>query len=344
MFSNKKESYHIAEIGVNHGGDIKLAKSMIDQVARAGGDAVKFQTYKADKIAVKDSPAYWDLSAEPTTTQHELFKKYDQFDQSEYIELAKYANSKNIQFCSTPFDLDCVDWLMELQPFCKIASADLTNQPLLNRIAEHGRPMILSVGAATDFEIERSLNYLINKGVPSIVLMHCMLLYPTPLEYAYLSEIDRLMDMFSSSNVTIGYSDHVSPNEANNDQIICAASKGVRIFEKHFTYDRTLSGNDHYHADDEETLTSTIKRVNSIIKMTDNDSKKLERQASAIKNARRGVYFSHDISSGKTLEEVDFICKRPANGIDPFEITNYIGKTLNSNVNCDQPFTKNLIS
>ena len=237
--------YFIAEIGVNHEGSMDAAKEMISQISAAGAHAAKFQTYKASSLAAKNSPAYWDLNKEKTKTQYELFKKYDAFEKDQYIELSEYCAEKKVDFISTPFDLDCLDWLIPIMPVIKIASADLTNYLLLEKVADSGKDLIISVGASTDNEIEQMLNFVSKFNTPKICLLHCMLLYPTPAQNAHLGRISDLKAKFEDSKIKIGYSDHVAPTEANNDQIIAAFSLGASTIEKHFTNDKSKIGNDH---------------------------------------------------------------------------------------------------
>jgi len=331
--------YLIAEIGVNHGGDFDLAVQMIESVAKAGGQAAKFQTYKADKIAAVDSPSYWDRNEEPTETQHKLFQKYDSFDKDHYEELAKACTRNNIDFLSTPFDTDCIDWLMPLMPYAKIASADITNHLLLEEVAKHKKITFMSVGAANDEEIAESTELLLKSGVPQVVLLHCMLLYPTPIQNAFLSNIQTLQNKFGNKKVQIGYSDHVKSDASYNDQIIAAYAMGARVIEKHFTYDKTLPGNDHYHALDEAdmlNLTERLSNLNQLLGSKDSfDTDALDLQALAIKNARRSLYFTKDLPAGHVLSKEDLIAKRPGFGISPSKISLVLGKKLVHQVNID---------
>lgn len=335
--------YFIAEIGVNHEGNLELAKQMIRQVARAGGHAAKFQTYKADLIAAEDSPAYWDRSKEPTATQHKLFQKYDSFGQNEYEELYEECKRNNIDFMSTPFDVECLPWLIPLMDVVKIASADITNDILIEAVAEYQKPMIVSTGAASDEEISYVVKLLKEKKVPSITLLHCILLYPTPYSSGYLARIRYLEEKFASSNVHIGYSDHIPPDEADNDQVVIAASMGCKVIEKHFTHDRTLPGNDHYHALDENDLSILMDRlmktgemISSVEKFT---SEGLSSQQKAIEHARRGLYFKRSLEEGSTIHLDDLIAKRPATGISPKEYRQIIGSYLTCNVSKGSPVT-----
>ncbi|MFM8452189.1 MAG: N-acetylneuraminate synthase family protein, partial [Acidimicrobiaceae bacterium] len=163
--------YVIAEIGVNHEGSLETAKQLIESAKRGGADAAKFQTYKAGLIASKFSPSYWDTSKEPTTSQYELFTKYDVFGEAEYKELAAHCNKHEIEFISTPFDLGAVDMLDPLVRYFKIASADITNPPLLKKVAATGKPVILSSGASNIDEIDAALTILRSAGAKEICLM-----------------------------------------------------------------------------------------------------------------------------------------------------------------------------
>ncbi|MFM8778046.1 MAG: N-acetylneuraminate synthase family protein, partial [Acidimicrobiaceae bacterium] len=176
--------YVIAEIGVNHEGSLETAKLLIESAKRGGADAAKFQTYKAGLIASKFSPSYWDTSQEPTTSQYELFTKYDAFGEAEYKELAAHCKKHEIEFVSTPFDLGAVDMLNPLVRYFKVASADITNPPLLKKVAVTGKPVILSSGASNIDEIDAALTILRSAGAKEICLMHCILNYPTRNENA----------------------------------------------------------------------------------------------------------------------------------------------------------------
>lgn len=329
--------YVIAEIGVNHEGRIDLAKSMIAEIAQAGGHAAKFQTYKADLIAAKDSPAYWDQTKESTNSQHELFQKYDSFTKNDYIILSDECKKHNIDFMSTPFDVDCLEWLIPLMKVVKIASADLTNDILIEAVAQYKKPMILSVGASSDEEIAHAINLIQKKGVKDITILHCMLLYPTPLENGFLYRIQTLKNKFCQNNIKLGYSDHIPPSSAQNDQIIIARSMGCCVIEKHFTYDKSLPGNDHYHAIDKVDLEDMMMRLNRCDLMISSEKEfnevGLELQESAIVNARRSIYFKQSLKKGAVLGRSDIVAKRPGRGISPKRYREFIGRTLTQDVN-----------
>jgi N-acetylneuraminate synthase len=327
---DKNSLYVIAEIGVNHEGDLTLAKKLIKQATDGGAHAVKFQTYKAERLAAKESPSYWDTSKEATLSQFELFKKFDGFNESDYIELKNYCTELGIDFSSTPFDLESVDWLSKIVPFFKIASADITNFPLIRKVASKNLPVLLSTGASTIEEIKSAVNQLIKYGAKEICIMHCILNYPTSLSDANLNMIRDLIVNFP--DCTIGYSDHTEPTE---DFLVLttAISLGAKVIEKHFTYNKNLPGNDHYHSMDMKDMKNFIQRANKLFEVLGNESKNyLQSEEISRSNARRSLHYRIDLNAGHCLQDLDFIALRPAHGISPSEIDNFIGKKLKTNV------------
>jgi len=329
-FNKEIDSYVIAEIGVNHGGSFDLAKRIIDEAVFGGADAVKFQSYKADKIASKDSPPYWDTSKERTKSQHELFKKFDAFDRSDYEKLKDYCDKVEVDFLSTPFDNDAADYLNPLMPFFKIASADLTNIPLLRKVGSFNKPILLSTGAASFWEIDMAIFELLNAGASDISLMHCILNYPTSYKDAELGSIDVLKKMYP--DLIIGYSDHTFP-EKDMLTVTTAFIKGAKIIEKHFTHDKAIIGNDHFHSMDKSdliVLKENLKRVIEINKKTDFNNRPNERLA--ITHARRSIVMSCDMKKGERIEANCLTYKRPASGISTLHWDMVIGKILTKDV------------
>lgn len=325
-----KKVYIIAEIGVNHEGNLSLAKSLIDLAKKGGADAAKFQSYKAHKIAAKDSPAYWDTDKEPTKSQFELFRKFDGFGESEYIELAKYCEYVGIDFMSTPFDLEAVDFLNPLQKSFKIASADITNYPLLRRVAKCNKPVILSTGCSEIQEIREAVQELKKNGAKEIVLLHCILNYPTANSNANLNMISSLQREFPE--IHIGYSDHTVPSAAM-EVLSTAYILGARVIEKHFTHDKTLKGNDHYHSMDYQDLRSFVSRVSEIDEIVGVQEKRpLDSELQSIKYARRSLHYRIALEKGHVLTENDLICLRPGTGVSPSFIDSILGKRLNCQV------------
>lgn len=317
--------YIIAEIGVNHEGDLELAKRLINEAAEGGAHAAKFQSYKAELIASKDSPAYWDQTKEPTDSQYKLFKKYDAFGQQEYIKLAKHCKAVGIDFMSTPFDLEAVDFLAPLMPAFKIASADITNVPLIRKCAAQNKPLIISTGAATLPEIEFALQTAKEAGARDISLLHCVLNYPTPEENAQLGMITTLKRAFPE--LVIGYSDHVAP-----DKTISALEAGMllgaTILEKHFTHDKSLPGNDHYHAMNGNDLKAFCFKADKYRCLISDGKKTLQNEQSSIKHARRSIVAARSLSVGEVIKDDDIIAKRPGNGISPILWDKIVGRKV----------------
>lgn len=316
--------YVIAEIGVNHEGSMDTALRLIELAKEGGADAAKFQTYKAEKLAAKTSPSYWDLKSEPTTSQRELFKKYDGFGAEEYRRLAAHCLKVGIDFVSTPFDLDAVDLLDPLMSFYKVASADLTNIPLLRKVASREKPVVLSTGAATLEEIRNAVRELEKYGAPSVVLLHCVLNYPTPIDRANINMITGLQREFPG--YMIGYSDHTVPDQRM--QVLTAAwLMGALVLEKHFTHDKTLPGNDHYHAMDVTDLKSFKANVDLITSAGGRMEKApLDSEAPAREHARRSIVTSGEVGAGAILDDRNLTTKRPAHGISPLFWDQIVGR------------------
>jgi len=325
------DPYIIAEAGVNHEGNMDLAKRLIDEACEGGADAIKFQTYKADSIASKNSPAYWDLTKEPTKSQFDLFQKYDKFRKSDYEELKKHCDKVRIEFLSTPFDVESAKFLNDLVDVFKISSSDITNKPFIEYICQFGKPIILSTGASYLHEIQEAVEWIDNYDIP-LALLHCVLNYPTPDENANLGMITGLQQKFPDK--LIGYSDHTLPKDMKT--LETAFLFGSVILEKHFTHDKTLPGNDHYHAMDKNDLKrfrQNIKRSLNLLGNFKVTALPVEEQAR--KNARRSLVTKRNIPKGKIVEYNDLTWKRPGHGISPRFIDEVIGKRTIMNIDED---------
>ncbi len=317
-----KMPYIIAEAGVNHEGSMNLAKRLINEAKEGGANAIKFQTYKAETLASKNSPAYWDMTKEPTESQYKLFKKHDKFWKKEFEELKKCCDKIDIEFISTPFDIESAKFLNDLMGVFKISSSDITNKPFIEYICKFNKPIILSTGASYLYEIQEAVEWIENYGNP-LALLHCILNYPTKYENANLGMILDLKRKFPDK--IIGYSDHTLPNDMKVCEI--ATLLGAQIIEKHFTFDKTLSGNDHYHSMDKEDLKKFISILSSDYKiMGDFNKHSLLSEQRSRESARRSLVAKREIPKGKKIEEDDLTWKRPANGISP----KYIYKVINS--------------
>lgn len=334
------QPYIIAEAGVNHEGSMDLAKRLINEAKEGGADAIKFQTYKASTIASKDSPSYWDLSKEPTTSQFELFKKYDKFWKKEFEELKKECDKVGIDFISTPFDVESATFLNDLMDAFKISSSDITNKPFIKYMASFGKPVLLSTGASELHEVQEAVHWINEYNVP-LVLLHCVLNYPTEDQNANLGMIQGLAHHFPDN--IIGYSDHTLPKDMKS--LETATLLGARLLEKHFTHDKTLPGNDHYHAMDKEDLKVFRKNMDRIVSLLGEfDIRSLPSELPAIKNARRSLVAKKDIAKGETITFDHLTWKRPAHGISPKFIDDVIGKKALVDIKEDEIMQWNKLS
>lgn len=334
FFRKKKtKPFIIAEAGVNHECSLKTAKRMIKLAKKGGADAIKFQYYKAHLLASKKSPAYWDTKKEKSKNQYELFKKYDAFDFKDYKILKSECNKNKIEFMCTAFDLEGAKEINSLVNVFKISSSDLTNIPLIKQIAKFNKTIILSTGASKIDEIKDAIK-IIKRYHSKIILLHCVLNYPTENKNAYLGVISTLQKKFK--NIPIGYSDHTSKNF--NLNIISAWHLGAVVIEKHFTYNKKLIGNDHYHSADFKDLINLNNQFDQILEtMKDDINSKLNIEKKSRKNARRSIYACRELKKNHILKEEDIICKRPASGIDPKFYYKIIGKKLKNKKEKDSP-------
>lgn len=330
ILTEESRPFVVADAGVNHENDINIAKTMIDDAARAGADAIKFQTYKAEKIASRNSPAYWETDE----TQYEYFKKYDKFDEEDYRELAEYAKKNSIIFMSTPFDLEAVDFLDGLVPVFKISSSDITNIPFIRYIARKGKPIFLSTGASTVGEINDAVTAIEEEGNKQIVILHCVLSYPTKYQDANLNMITYLKSVFP--NYLIGLSDHTLPDK-NMLVLTTAVLLGAKVIEKHFTFDKSLKGNDHYHSMDFQDLKTLMENLDLLEKILGQSEKKpLETEMPARKYARRSIVAKTDIPQGTKITEDMLDFKRPGTGIAPKFLELVVGRTAKKDIKNDE--------
>ena len=339
----------IAEIGVNYYDIAKklnislmeAAKFMVLAAKNTGIHAVKFQSYKAETLASKFSPSYWDTTEEPTTSQYELFKKFDFFGKKEYQELADYCNQIGIEFSSTAFDLDSAEYLADMMNFYKISSSDLSNLPFIEFMAQKNKPILMSIGASNLDEIKKAVNTIRQYNDKEIVLLHCVLEYPTPYKDANLSKIASLKQEFP--DLFVGYSDHTKP-DACYDVIKTAYLLGAQVVEKHFTLDKTLKGNDHYHAMDPYDAERILQSVAFVDTLLGNSELKcLDTELLARQNARRSIVAAIDIPEGVKITKEMLTFKRPGTGVSPAEIEKVLGKIANKNIVADEVIKKNYL-
>ncbi len=341
--------YIIAEMGVNFYdtaealsiSPMEAAKLYIDKAAEAGVDCAKFQSYKAATIVSKNSPAYWDLTKEPTKTQYELFLRHDHFDENDYRELCDYTHSKGLDFTSTPFDYASADYLADFVDFYKISSSDLSNIPFIRYIGTKGKPVYISAGAAYLSETEVAIRTLKEAGCKDIVLLHCVLSYPTEPADANLNVIKTLKNVFP--DIRIGYSDHVAPDKTMTT-LTTAFLLGAEVIEKHFTLDKKLSGNDHYHAGDPEDFRMAIENFRLVEKILGQKEKTvLDCELVPRREARRSLVLTRDMRKGEIIKPEDLMPKRPGTGISPEFFDIVVGRIVKSDLQEDTILTWELI-
>ncbi|WP_396182970.1 N-acetylneuraminate synthase [Flavobacterium sp.] len=317
----------IAEAGVNHNGNITLAKQLIDVAADAKVDYVKFQTFKADTIVspLAKKATYQFLDNKEDDFQYSMLKKLELSEQ-DHLELIAYATKRGISFFSTAFDVEGINFLDKLGlEIFKIPSGELTNFRYLKEIAHKGKPVIMSTGMASLEEIKNALNVLERFGVKrsSITILHCNTEYPTPMEDVNLKAMLTIGNHFG---VNVGYSDHTLGIEVP----IAAVALGAKVIEKHFTLDRNLPGPDHKASLEPIELKKMVEAIRNIEKAISGDGKK-NPSKSEFKNiliARKSIHLRGDLIKGHILTEADIIPLRPGDGISAMDWETVIGKKL----------------
>jgi len=317
----------IAEAGVNHNGDIKIAKKLIDIAANAGADLVKFQTFSADRLVTHGAAKadYQIIATNSMESQHDMLRKLE-LTESMHHELIAHCASKNIGFFSTGFDIGSLNLLVGLgQELFKIPSGEITNLPYLRHIGKLNKTVILSTGMSNMDEIEAAINVLEEFGThrSKITVLHCTTAYPVPMSDVNLRAMQSIQNKFK---VAVGYSDHTLGIEVP----IAAVTLGATIIEKHFTTDRSLPGPDHKASLEPAELTAMIDGIRNIEKALGDGVKRL--MPSEITNlpiARKSIVASRPIEAGKTFAEHDLTAKRPGTGVSPMQWNELIGRKAN---------------
>ena len=331
---NYHKTFIIAEAGVNHNGSLELARKLIDVAVEAGADAVKFQTFKAEKIVSAYAPKaeYQKQATDTSESQLDMIRKLE-LDEAAHEELFTYCRSRDILFLSTPFDLDSIDLLNKLGlEIFKIASGEITNLPYLRKIGDLKKEIILSTGMADLGEIEDALDVLIKAGTAreNITVLHCNTEYPTPMEDVNLRAMETLSRAFS---VRVGYSDHTLGIEIS----IAAVSMGATIIEKHFTLDKNMTGPDHKASLEPDELKAMVMAIRNIEKALGNGIKKPS--PSELKNkpiARKSLVAARDIKKSEPFTKENLTVKRPGTGISPMRWDEVIGRKASRNFNEDE--------
>lgn len=324
----------IAEAGVNHNGDLDLARRMVEIAADAGADAVKFQTFDAVALASREAPKA-DYQKETTASGESQLTMLEKLalDPDAHKDLLKHCRSHDILFLSSPFDLGSIDLLLELgMDIFKIPSGEITNLPYLRKIGGLGKQTILSTGMSTLAEIEAAIQVMTRAGLDKkrLTLLHCNTEYPTPMADVNLCAIQTLAEHFG---VATGYSDHTLGIEIP----IAAVAMGARVIEKHFTIDKSLPGPDHRASLEPSELTAMVKAIRNIELALGTGTK--HPSPSEIKNlaiARKSIVARRPIQKGEPLTSENLTAKRPGTGISPMEWDRIIGTCAVKDFNPDE--------
>tara|TARA_B110001450_G_scaffold117583_1_gene111035 strand:- start:3999 stop:5015 length:1017 start_codon:yes stop_codon:yes gene_type:complete len=323
----------IAEAGINHNGDVNLAKKLIDAAALAGVNYVKFQTFKTENLVSKDAKkaAYQIENTDEGGSQFDMLKKLELDVESHHI-LINYCHQKNIKFLSTGFDLESLDLLNKLNiPIFKVPSGEITNLPYLEKVASFGKPVILSTGMCAMQEVKDAFEVILAGGIKkeNIMILHCNTEYPTPMEDVNLT---AMLSIEKELGVKIGYSDHTLGIEIPT----AAVAMGAVCIEKHFTLDRNMEGPDHKASLEPDELTAMVTAIRNIeLALGDGIKKPSKSEQKNILIARKSIHLTKKLSKGVIISESDLISLRPGDGISPMKWNSVIGKKVSRDLRTD---------
>ncbi|MBA7481332.1 N,N'-diacetyllegionaminic acid synthase [subsurface metagenome] len=339
-FANKligkgKPCFIIAEAGVNHNGDINLAKKLVDVAKEAGADAVKFQTFKAEEVVIRNAAkaAYQKETTPPEESQYDMLRKLE-LSKDDFADLFAYAQEQGILFLSSPFDVGSVDLLSELGVSAfKIPSGEITNQPLLKHIARKRKPIILSTGMATREEVGEALEVIKQEGTDDIILLHCVSSYPAKIEDMNLKAMETLENSFQ---LPVGLSDHSTGITIP----IAAVALGACVIEKHFTLDRKLPGPDHRASLEPDELKQMVTAIRDVERAMGNGVKRPTRDEEENKKVvRRSIVAKVDIPQETIITEGMLDIRRPGTGLEPKYLGKIIGRTAEATIKKDEIIT-----
>jgi len=339
LIGNDQPVFVVAEAACNHMCDMEIAFQMIDKAAEAKADAIKFQTYKAEKLVTGDAVAFW---GNEKISQLEYYKRLDRFGRKEYAELFKYAEDKDLISFSSPFDAESAEMLNDIgMPVFKIASCDIPDIRNLKHIAGFGKPIILSTGASTSEEIDRAVETIFKAGNYKLMLLACTLSYPTRSDDANLRRIQTLIERYPG--MVVGLSDHTEPDKHMVIPSV-AVALGAKIIEKHYTLDRSMTGSGHFFAvnpDDLKKMVQNIRLTETVL--GDGLLGVAESETKAWASARRSIVAEVPIDKG-TLITADMIgLKRPPDGLPAGMIDQVIGRRAKHSIRVDQKITLEML-
>jgi len=312
----------IAEAGVNHNGSLEMAKRLVDAAVKAGADAVKFQTFKAEKVVSSHAPkaAYQKNTTDPAESQLEMIRRLE-LPYEAFRELKVYCDQRGILFMSTPFDEDSADFLDSLDvPVFKVPSGEVTNHPFLKHVAQKGKPLIMSTGMSYLSEVDEAFRVVWDAGNEQLVLLHCVSNYPADPADVNLRAIQTMSAAFQ---VPVGYSDHTLGIEIP----LAAVALGACVIEKHFTLDRDLSGPDHRASLEPAELKAMVDGIRSIEQALGNGRKiPASSEDDTRRVARRSLALKEDLPQGVLLQASMLTALRPASGISPNLVSHVVGR------------------
>ena len=321
----------VAEAGVNHNGDVRIAHQLIDTAVRAGADAIKFQSFVTEDLITREAQkADYQLKATGLDgTQYEMLKALELNAQDHY-ELKRHCEQKDIVYLCTPYESKSVDMLHELDVSAfKIASTDTNNIPFLRYIADKGRPVILSTGMANLGEVENALDAL-GGLVGNIIIMHCTSEYPAPVNDSNLKAIITLQEAF---RCPVGFSDHTAGVEVST----WAVAIGASVIEKHFTLDSGMEGPDHRASMEPDELIALVQAIRSVeIALGDGIKRPMPSEILNRKHMRKSLVANRNIGAGEVVHAGDLVCKRPGTGLEPFWMGKIVGQKTKKNIQKDE--------
>jgi sialic acid synthase SpsE len=328
MNCQNNKTHIIAEAGTNHGGNIDIAKKLVQIAYQAQADSVKFQIIYPEGLYL---PKFYKNGK---YEENEVFniRKDAMLSDEEYGEVAKYCGEVGIKFSASIFDIKGIALLDSLDaPYIKIASCDLNNSLLLKKAAEKGRTLLVSTGMSTLGEIEQAITDIVSTGNNDIILMHCVSIYPCSIEKMNLQFIEILKTSFG---FPVGLSDHTESNIAG----VIAVSMGVKWIEKHFTYNRNAQGFDHAYAMEPQALKDYVASIRAAEKACTRSAAKILDEEISVKNrARRALYAARDIFKGEIINLEDIIVVRPEGPLSPNEISCILQKSTNCDIKKYEP-------
>ena len=335
VVEDQSDVYFVAEAGVNHNGDIDMARDLVDAAADSGADAVKFQTFRADRLVTPEADrADYQQERTDDESQYQMLERYE-LDCEAHERLQAYCRERDITFLSTPFDAESADLLDELNvPLVKLGSGELNNTPLLEHVAGFGRPMIVSTGMGTLEEV-RDAAATIREVAPElhVAFLHCVSAYPTPTEDVNLRAMDTLAEVVDGP---VGFSDHTTDVETP----ALAVAAGADIVEKHFTLDSTLPGPDHEASLEPDELDRAVSLARTAAQARGSGEKQpTEAEQENVHTIRKSIHAATDIAEGERFTEDNLAILRPASGLAPTEYESVLGERATAPLEAGDPIT-----